>query len=212
MTVEELKIKIAESENYNWYKDFEFSIEYPQINFNLSFKGVVSIYEFILKQINGFKTLQNIPQEIEAVKIDFTIARDALLNLINNNSINDNQWRTDLNRIKKNSPTKFLYGFPETNFLIKIFQEKPNYYAGAYQYLSGNIQNLNDKNYFVGSLMAYEFSSTDTSVLVKRKESERKSISQIAIDFQTKLDSSEAQMTNYLAEAHKTFEDYTKKN
>ena len=59
MTLKELKEKIAESPNIQWLQKYKVQLNYPQINFKLSLQGVAAIYEFILKQIDGFDKFGN---------------------------------------------------------------------------------------------------------------------------------------------------------
>lgn len=211
MTLKELKEKIAESANLEWYQNRELKLNYPHINFKLHLKGAVAIYEFIVKQIDGFGKIERLPQELDEVKKAFIRTRDNVIDLVNRNSRSDHQWDDGLRIITNNNQIIFLYDSPETEFLIKVSQEKAQYYQGAYEYLIGNTQHASNKEYWIGYLLAYEFTSKDFSLLAERKDAEKKSISSIRSDFQNKLGDAETQMTEYLAQANKKFIDYSGK-
>ncbi|MDP4282801.1 MAG: DUF6161 domain-containing protein [Bacteroidota bacterium] len=211
MTLTELKEKVATSPNREWLQNYELNLNYSHINFKLTLKGVVSIYEFILKQIEGFATFEKLPSELESIKNSFIFGRDRILNSLVNNNINAGQWNNDLQRIIVNSPPKFLFDFPETEFLIRLSKENAGYYLGAYEYLSGSTQHPNSKQHLIGYLLAYEFTSKDTTELAERIDSEKKSISTIRNDFQKILGDSENQMTDYLSQANQKYIDYSGK-
>lgn len=202
MTLNELKQKIAESPNKEWYQKYELTLNYTHVNYKVSLKGVSAIYEFALKQIEGFTKYPSLPEELNRNKRRFSSVRESLLTLITNNNIYANNWDDNLRDIKNNSPFVFLYDFPETEFLIKVHLEKPQSFKGAYEYFTGQINNANNKENFIGYLLAYEFTSKDFSSIVERKDSEKKSISTVRADFQTKLGDAETHLTEYLAQAN----------
>jgi hypothetical protein len=209
MTLKELKEKIAESENNEWFQKYEVKLKYPHINIDLSIKGVVPIYDFILKQIDGYDGFQHLPQELAEVKKLFTNAKNRIIELIKGNNRNDHTWNSHLSPLINNNPKIFLYDSPETDFLIKVSQEQPKYYSGVYEYLIGNTQHATSKEYLIGYLLAYEFVSKDFSLIVERKDAEKKSISTIRADFQKRLGESEAHLTDYLTQANQKFINYS---
>src|SRR5687767_470468 len=122
MTLNELKETITESPNYKWFQNYEQDLSYPHINFNVTFKGVVSLYEFVLKQVEGFNNLPQLPQELNEVKNSFIDAGDRIMNLVLNNNTSGSQWDQNLRVISNNHPLIFLYDSPETEFLIRVKQ------------------------------------------------------------------------------------------
>ena len=188
----------------------KLTLNYPHINFSLTLTGVVSIYEFVLKQIHGFSNYNKLPQELDAVKGAFVYARDRLISLINGTNVNVSNWNNELTRITNNTPAKFDFHC-KSDFLVKVSQESPKYYDGVYEYLSGNTSHVSNKEYLIGYLLAYEFTSKDTSPLAERIDSEKKSISNIRNDFQEILGESESQMTEYLSQANQKYVDYSGK-
>lgn len=212
MTLKELKTKIAEFANNEWYLNYQILMNFPHINYKVTLQGVPALYEFILKQIDGFEKYDHLPQEFVAIKKRFNDAKNTILNLLtNNNNANDQSWNSNLTFLTNNSPLVFLFDSPETDFLIKVSKENPNQYGGAYEYISGVINNIHNKNYLIGYLMAYEFTSKDFSLIAERKESEKKSISSTRADFQQKLGEAETDMTEYLTKANQKFVEYSGK-
>ena len=122
MTINELKETVAESENQEWLQSYTIDIDYHHLNFSSSIKGVVSIYEFITKQVVGFSQLGQLPRELDNIKNIFVDVQNTVAELVKNKNINQNQWNNDLNRILNTNPPKFLYNSPETDFLIKIIR------------------------------------------------------------------------------------------
>jgi hypothetical protein len=211
MTLNEFKTKVAESPNKEWLQDYSFDLELSHLNINLSFKGFVSIYEFILRQIEGYKTLSQLPEEFETVSKTFISARNRMITLLNNNTVSEYDWKNSLTGLNKTNPLIFLYDSPETIFLIKVNSDYPDYYPGAYEFITGNIHHYNDINYLSGYFLAYEFKSKDFSSLVERKEAEKKSISRIRVDFQKALINSETHLVDYLQQANQKYVDYATK-
>lgn len=184
----------------------------PHINFNAKLIGVVSIYEFVLNQINGYNNYSELPQELIAVKNIFISSKDLIISLVVNNNLNSNQWNNDLSRITNNNPLIFLYNSSEAQFLINVSRNYPHYYNGAYEYLTkDSIPNTQSKSYLNGYLLAYEFVSKDFSILAERKNAEKKSISSLRNDFQKSLNESEHHLTEYLSQANLKYKDYSAK-
>lgn len=208
MTLIELKEKVAESTNKEWFQNYTLILNYPHLNYKTSFKGVVSIYEFILNQVEGFNTIQNLPKELVEVRNTFIEVRKKIIQLVTSNIINKNQWDSDLYIIINNTPKIFLFDSLETGFLIRVNQEYPIYYKGAYEYITGNLSNANNKNDLSGYIMAYEFTSKDFSLIAERKDVEKKSILKTRSEFQKSLEDSEAHLINYLAQANQKYKDY----
>lgn len=211
MTLKELKNKIAESENSEWYLNYQISLNYEHINFKLHLKGVPAIYEFILKQIEGFQQYEKLPQEFHKLKNRFAGLKDSILYLIANKDIHNHTWNSNLIPLTNNSPLVFPLDAPETAFLIRAFQEKPEYYDGAYEYMTGSLNHANNRPRWIGYMLAYEFISKDFSQVAERKETEKKSIASVRADFQNKLGEAETHLTEYLAHANQKFLDYSGK-
>lgn len=208
MTTKELKILVAESPKKEWLQDYNFVIDFPLVNFTTSIKGAVSIYEFLMQQIEGFEKIENLAPALVESKDRFINARDNILNAINEGNFSEYVWDNNLALITNYGGSMFLYNSAETEFLQKTYTDNSEYYDGALDFISGSTNNPTNKNYFVGYLLAYEFISKDFSKITERKNAEKKSISSTRSDFQAQLNSSELLMTDYLEEAKSKFVEY----
>lgn len=211
MTSKELKEKIAESSNFEWFQKYKINLNYPKINYVSPIKGAATLYDFILKQIEGFNKYEELPKELDDIKKAFEYSRDRVKILISNNNADINQWNNDLSRVSSNYPVKFLSDSPETELLVKVYHDSPSYYSGVYQYLIGNTQHVTDKDHLIGYLLAYEFTAKDVSKLAKRIDVEKKSMDIIRGDFQKNLEESDTHLTDYLAQANQKYIKYSDK-
>ena len=193
MTLKELKESIAVSPNKEWLQNYELVINYPHINYKTTLKGVVNIYEFIIDQAEGYSSITNFPEELDKIRVRFINAKGNLLRLISQESVSKYSWDDNLKDISGNNTGQpiFLYGSPETDFLLKAHREKPDLFPGAYDYLKGDTSRVTTKTYLQGYLLAYEFTSKDFSLIAERKEAEKKSILTTRTNFQAKLGEAE---------------------
>jgi hypothetical protein len=211
MTLSELKTKIAESPNKESYLNYQISFNFPQISHSATLTGVPALYEFILRQIEGFAKYKSLPSEFSILKKRFDDAKKAILTLIESKDVNKSVWDSNLHFLTNNSPKVFLFNSPETEFLLNVHQERPQYYKGAYEFITGTLGHLSSKDYYIGYLLAYEFISKGFPFTVERKEMEERSISSMRVDFQNKLGEIQTEMTKYLAKANQEFVEYCAK-
>lgn len=205
MTTTELKTKIAESPQVDWFNAKEVTLNYRAVNFGTTIKGVASVFEFLERQINGFASMgQNLPGEIKTVKDIYTSTKHNIINIVNTNAANDNTWSTQVkNTLERDNPPKFIYDSPVTDFLVEIFNARPEYYPGAYEFITQpSLSNINAKDRLAGSLLAYEFSMKGDSEISKRKEAEKKSIAKLRSDFEKHFNDSESHLVSYLSTAN----------
>lgn len=213
MTTIEVRNKIAESKEPNWFNSVEITIQYPHINFLQKFEGFSSIHKFLNQQIDGWEKLGTIPSELNTSKQHFTNLRNRLDNFINNNhqqlenTLNSN-WRNEIGQLQSNN-NFFTYDSPVTAFLVELQGKFPNYVAGAYHYIIGQY-NFNTKDNFTGGLFAYEFQLKDHTEIVNRRNKEKSSISRIRNDFRNQLSESEKQLTEHLTTANQDYASYAK--
>jgi Family of unknown function (DUF6161) len=210
MTLKELKTKVAESGASQFYLNFETIINLPQINYNTVLKGVPAFYEFITKQADGFEKFESLPNEFVRIKKRFSDAKKAVIDLLEQGNTSDHSWRNNFNFLINNNPEVYLFDSPETEFLIKLNKENNSYYQAAYEYLNGKVSTIQNKNYFIGCMLAYEFTSKDLSTIAERKEVEKKSIASTRADFQSKLGEAETHLAEYFTQANQKFINYSK--
>lgn len=209
MDINDFNILIGESENKEWYDKRSLTLNYPQVGFNNTFNGVASIYEFIIRQVDGYQSLGDLPPEFLDIKKMFERAQSEMIRLLTGKNINESEWNNIFIGIRNNQPKIFFYDSPETAFLIKLFKEKQESYTGAIEYFNGQIQNINNKNYFIGYLMSYEFQSKNLSEIVDRKSKEKKSIETIRNEFQKLYETSEQCVTEYINKTRERFSSYS---
>jgi len=213
MTLKELKETIAASPNKDWLQNYTLSINYPHINYKATLKGVVNIYEFITAQADGYSAIQKLPDELNKIRERFINAKGNLLRLLSQANINRNSWNESLKGISENynNQFNFLYDSPEIVFLIKTYQEKPELFPGAYEYLIGSTSRPSQKKFLDGYLLAYEFVSKEISSIAERKKAEEESILSIRNKFEEKLGEAEKEAVEYIANTNNKFEEYAKK-
>lgn len=211
MTLKELNEFVAASPNKEWLQNYEMVIGNKSIKHLGTIKSIVAIYEFVTNQAEGFSKYEQLPNELNQLKVKFIGTKGNILNLLTNNNFQNNVWNDNLAWITGNRHYIFLHDSPETEFLIKVQNEHPDYYPGAYQYLTGTITNNPSRDLLAGYFMAYEFYSKDFSLIVERKDSEKKSILSIRSDFQKKLGEAESEVVEFFSKSNQKFDEYAKK-
>ncbi|HEY0066013.1 MAG TPA: DUF6161 domain-containing protein, partial [Flavisolibacter sp.] len=113
------------------------------------------------------------------------------------------EWHQIKTHIERPRPAKFAYDSPSTEFLIRIFETHPQYYKGAYEYLSRNdLLHTSNNDYLTGYFLACEFLSIKISESTKRSEIEKHIVSKTRSEFESLLADSKAQLIQYLSDAH----------
>lgn len=217
MTTTELKNKISESENKSWFMEKTQSFDFPYINFHTQIKGVSAIYEFTIQQINGWESFETyLPPELLNSINYFVAVRDSILDFIEkyyNGTPDylDNPWNNVITQIHNLRQFPLTYNCPESDFLISVHKNVPNSLTGAFCFISGQINStiVNDKNYYIGTQLAYEFTMKDHTDISLRRNAEKNSLSKIRNDFNKYLSKSESEIINHLSNANTKFNDYT---
>ncbi|MGC6526180.1 MAG: DUF6161 domain-containing protein [Flavobacteriaceae bacterium] len=215
MTTTELRKKIKETELPEWFNSVEVNISYPHINFNIQLKGLSSIHKFLTQQINGWEKEENLPNEFEQSKRHFVNLRNRIDNFLNSyynqtNEANLNSyWRNEANQLRSNS-NFFVYDSPQTEFLLNVYKEKPNSFQGAYHFIVGS-HRTNNKQEFIGALLAYEFETKDFTELLNRRNKEKSSITKLRNDFREQISESETQLTEHLTNSTNDYKVYVSK-
>ena len=179
MTTTEIRKIIAKSEEPKWFNSVEVTIEYPHIEFSQTLKGFSAIHKFVTQQINGWEKYESIPTVLNSSKQHFTNLKNRLDNFINAHQTQtegnlENYWRNEIGQLQSNT-NFYTYDSAYTAFLIDINNQLPNSTTGAYNYINKINTNLNDRNNFIGSVLAYEFDLKDI-FKVHRAKKKRKSI------------------------------------
>lgn len=215
MTTTELRKKITETELPDWFNSVTAQIKYPHINIDIELKGLTSIHKWLGQQINGWEKLEPIPNEFQQSKNHFNNLRNRIENFLNSNLNQGNEqsltnnWRNEHNQIASNS-NYFTFDCPESEFLMAIHKIKPNSFQGAYHFIIGS-HRTNNKNEFIGALLAYEFESKAFTELPDRRNKEKASISKLRNQFKEQLNESETQLTEHLTNSTKDYQEYVGK-
>jgi len=118
-------------------------------------------------------------------------------------------WRNVQNQLQSDGH-QLTYDSPQTEFLIDLNKEFPNYVSGAYHYILGSY-NFNTHDNFTGGLLAYEFELKDHTNLTQRRGKEKSSITKIKNDLREQLNESETQLTEHLTNANEEYKEYIEK-
>lgn len=216
MTTSEVRKRIIESNDPEWYNSIEEIFNFPYIEFTAKLKGVSAIYDFLNKQIEGWEKLgTNIPSQLIYSKTYFQAIRDNIDSFFTsyyNQQSNylTSHWNSYVkNYINNLSQFPLVYSAPEVEFLIGVHQNNPASFVAAFNYIVNyNSFNSSDKNTFNGMLLAYEFANKDTTAITERRNAEKSSISKIRNDFQSYLSESETQIVEHLNNAKLKYEEY----
>ncbi len=218
MTNSELKKKIAEAADIDWYKNVKDTFNFHYVDFVQTFTGVSAIYEFVNQQISGWDKYDNsLPGEFAQSKTYFVNIKNQIIQFVNSyynqtgNNLNS-YWQNVRNQINNVNQRPLPYNSPQTEFLHKVYKETPSYYQGAYQFILGtNNYNVNNRENLFGALLAYEFTLKDHTEIVERRKVEQSSISKIRNDFQKYLSESESELLEHLKKSNTSYQEYVKK-
>jgi hypothetical protein len=236
MTTTEVKSKIAEATEQEWFKTIVANFNFA-VGEQMSFRGVSAIYEFVNQQVEGWNKITNLPTELQQNITYFTTIRDVIANFtssyfqqnVNNlNSFWQNQVANPINNLKPkqanvyNSQQQKIvnqpilpYNIPQVDFLLKVYQETPKYFQGAFHFLLRTNQNyqtnIAQPDFFYGAILAYEFLLKDHTEITERRNTEKSSISKIRNDFQKYLSESESQIVEHIKKTNDSYTEYTHK-
>lgn len=211
MTLSEIRKKVSSSKQPKWFRAVEMTLVYPNLEFDETYKGFTSIYRFISQQANGWNKLENVPRIFESSNQHFNALKARLENFINryeeNDTALDNVWRAELAQLERKG-NFFTFDSVKTEFLIDIHHRLPLSFSGAYNYIIKSNVSLNDRNNFIGVLLAYEFDLKDKSEITDRRKKERVSLNKIRSDFKGLIEESETQLVGHLSKANKNYEEH----
>lgn len=214
MTTTEIRKIITKLDESKWFNSVEVTIEYPHIGFIQTLKGFSFIHKFVTQQINGWEKYEALPKVLINSKQHFKNLKVRLDNFINSHQSQTKEnleayWSTEIRQLQKNE--NFLtYDSTYTEFLIDINAQFPDSITGAYNYIIRTNTNLNDRNNFFGSLLAYEFDQKDKPGITERRKKDITSFNEIKNDLKKQLNESESQLTEHLTNVNQKYKNYTK--
>lgn len=204
----EIKELIALSPNKDWFQQFSHTLNYSHLGFSKTFLGAYNLFEFVYDQAEGYTKMENLPAEFKNCAAKFRTVKDSIISLITNNNVNIQAWRSNLEPLSINRPLIFFYNSPETEFLINLHKQNTLYYTAARQFFSGSLESLANADYFIGYLMAYEFKTKDSSLLLERSKSEKRSFSKIRTDLEKNAEESQRLFIEFIADAKVQSDEY----
>jgi hypothetical protein len=212
MTIHEFEKMISESSSVTWLNSQEFNVTYPYVNFQMNFQGLGSVYQFIVQQIAGWnKFSQTIPSELASTKTHLENLRSEIVAFVQNYQHEISHLNSYIEPIKRKLDVNslFTYNAPETEFLVRIHNNYPSAYPGAFSFITGSINMNGGKDNLIGLLLAYEFTIKDDTHIAERKNAERSSINKIRSDFFSYLKDSEATLITHLESSNRKLSEYS---
>lgn len=218
MTTSEIRKKIAESPEKDWFNSVEATILYPHIEFEASFTGLSSIHRFLSMQENGWNEYSSIPNVLNASKQHFANLKRRIESFVNQNCNHSKAqlnrgWRTEQSFLESDS-NHFTFDSAYTKFLIELSEHQPNSVNGAFNYLINKNNNLSDRNTFIGSLLAYEFeqkNKAEISGITERREKEQGSLSELRTEFRKQLNAVEKELVSHIGSTKEKYDEYVQK-
>lgn len=213
MDIKSFRKFVLESPIKEKLENIEVVLNYSYINSSVNLKGIQNIYKFILDQVKGWNSKDDLPSYFLESKKHFENLKSSLIGLTDffdseKNHQFDNQWnyfQDELIRQRlnyRNSIYIFLYDCPEVDFLINIDKKKPTQFQGAIEFFTQPKINIsNDRDYFSGVLAAYEFKSQEDSEILQRRHNEKISLSNIRTKYNDHIVEAEQQLNGFLSDA-----------
>ncbi|WP_420316014.1 DUF6161 domain-containing protein [Ekhidna sp.] len=218
MTLTEFKNKVKQAEDLDWWKNKSTVFNLGYIGFEKEITGVTAIYQFVSQQLRGWNGLDGLPPELTNSISYFTNIQNGLISFLGQvsqptNNL-ENQWnrqvQNQINAVSNLFP--FLYNCPETDFILDVYSiYSQQSVTGAFHFITNRINNsslVNNRDYFQGFVLGYEFDSRDKSDITSRRKKEQKSFSKLRSDFQDYLTESEAQLSEHLSNATEKYDEY----
>lgn len=214
MNHKEFKELLSKTTDINWFNSIEIVMNFPVTDDLFKFTGLADIQRFLREQIDGWENLgTNLPNELKESLNYFKNTEKKIIDFVNSYSSHQgdtltNNFRQIGNSLRSNSNV-LIYDSPESEFLVNLYQNKPEYFIGAYTYLIGDLnQPIGQKNNFNGYLLAYEFKFKNSSDLVNRRKSEKASLTKLKTDFKNNLGQLDAQLVEHLSNSTEKYEKY----
>lgn len=211
MDIKSFRKLVLDSPIKDKLNSLEATLNYPILNTTIEFKGIQSIYKFILDQVIAWNEVENLPRYFKQSKLHFENLKSQIIQLsdyFNENNQNqfDGHWSVFVSYFTKEKNTNNYYNFlsdcPETDFILKVNNQNPNYTQGTIDFLTGsNININNNKEYFVGALYGYEFKNQANSEILSRRTSEKASLAQIRNKYNEYIVEAEQQLNSNLSDA-----------
>jgi len=216
MTTSDFKKQIATAKNFNWFNTIETELNVVSEGAPLKFQGLTALHKFLSDQVKGFEKHDRMPIEISNSLTFYQRILDRIesftntyLNIENDDEINRYFRQTVLNHLNRNQEKILTYDSDETQFLFKIFSSEPEYFKGAYNFITeSNNPTLNNKDIFIGYVKGYEFKYKLNS---DQLNSIKSSLQNLKTDFKNSLPKLDQQLTEHIKNSNDKYLEYVKK-
>jgi hypothetical protein len=212
MEPKELDRNISQSENKEWFiEKAEISFPLRSSTGNLTKKGLVSIYRYVLDQVNGFDKIGEVlPNELKSSRTYFESFRDEIVSFFNsshgrNSSQLDSFWQQAIGqvsqKIQREGNKLMDFDSPEVEFLVSLKTENASYVSGALHFLcTETLQSLDRPENLIGAMKAFNYKFENKSGTESKKNSEKISLGILRSSFQKILDEVQNNHLNNLEE------------
>lgn len=214
MDIKDFRKLVEASAFKNELNSFQITVDYPYLNSEIELKGIQSVYKFVYDQVIGWNKMEAMLPDFLISKVHFEGLKSSMINLASYTENNlQNRFNTDFQLFQRDLiKTKinannfiFLFDSPETDFLISVHKNSRNYFKGAFDFITDskiyhNNAN-NDTYYFTGLLLAYEFRQQGNSEILRRRNNEATSLSQIRKKYNDYIVEAEQQLNSNLSDA-----------
>lgn len=213
MELKDFRKFIIESPIKDKLRGLKIVLNYSHLDSKIELEGIESIYKFTLSQVKGWNNFENLPDYLKHSKTFFESFKSSIIRLtdfINENTHQqfDNHWNNLVSHFtgekSENRYYIFLYDSAETDFLLKINNKNQNFTQGAIDYFTnGSINVNNNREYFTGILLGYEFKNQADSEIHHRRNNEKISLAKIRDKYNEYIVEAEQQLNGYLSDSKK---------
>ena len=172
----------------NDLNDFSVEINDPEFNFHIRLDGFNNVLAFVQNELNFWKRAHNQRNFVSALNGHWQnlLTQISGLEQIRLNTTNDdfnnrcNNIKSELCKIRLPNNIRILFSqTAEAKFIMTLLERNFIEGDGGYDYMCGKIIRSQDKNYHVGWLKAYEFDEQEDSKIIKRRNIEKKVLSEL---------------------------------
>lgn len=217
MTLRELRREIVDSKYASELNSFEFVFDFSYFNQKVPLKGLSAVYEFVLKQQEGWEKLGiGIPDLLKSSVSYFSTIKDQII-VFSNLHISKSNHESILgylhlviNAIASNGAYPMKYNMPEVEFLLKLNDEYPNSFSTAFDFLTNKNNRINiiNRDSLIGANLSYEFLLNGKSEITKRGKFERNSLKSVRRDLDKNFSEAETYLIEHLSEIKSKYEDF----
>lgn len=218
MTLKELREKVADSNRKDELQALEFSFSYIGHEQSIKLEGITSLYQYAVRQTSIIESINNPPDVFTNIKDHFSKIKKNVRDLVNgSNDFTDSVFSRKTNDlvslvvITPYSRQKIIAPDSETfQFLLSVHESRPDAFQEAYHFfLNDNRINLSTQSQFLGAFLAAEHELQDYTNVLKRRNSEKRSLAQIRSSFENHLSEAESHLQEYLNRTKEASDDHT---